>query len=328
MNLINIVTACSFVLVSNLCLASESAKSFSFSQYPLSEIKASYSISVEGIAAKIFVKQSALGDGISYGLTKCEDLEWLLTQNLIGGMKIESKIDAAATIISERIYIELKKDLEDISKPGSPENFKSVDKKSGVSEGVVENEATEDSVDEREEDQDELIHRKEKKKGWWPFGNSGTEAEDRSSGKEKIASHLESLTVSLDNDPLFGMAKTLGFRWADGKTRDSLISPDEVVTSFLQIAVWAGTIKDLPRGGQKVRWCFEGNPYPMIVKDESVGGDTIFSIYRGETIATEKNKDDVVFKFIFTGKKEGFSMPNKIKFSPDPKTVLVFSEKR
>ncbi len=298
---VNLLLALSFISAV-CCFGDNRFETSSFEQYPLSETEASYTVEAEGVVSKVFAKGALL----RYEITKANDEEWKVFQSL-ADRKIETLIDGDASIFSEKISIaqEESKMIENPQNENVPDvqGRRVRDKKEGekypLSDGVAED----------EDSKNESIR-------------LVTTGRLREAGNK---SQVELMVVSLEEDPIFGRVKKIDIKWSDGKTKNLMVDPDEVMTSFLEIAVWVGSIKELPPEGKKIRWCFEGKPLPMIVREESFERDLVYSVYRGETISTEKNKGDAVFKFTFEREKKGFSLPRKVVFSPTSQVVLVFS---
>lgn len=313
----NLKTATAALLLSACGVFAADDSAAKLEQFPLQPISASYSVSGKDALAQAFAKLSGYGASCTYELSKNEDGTWLLKEDF-GGMKWETIIDAEANLLTEKAILPQK-----TKKKSAAAKEKASDSEE---EEIAANSETSDDED-RKLDKKSV---KKKSSGGFRsfFGGGSDKSEKKSEKKTEEKPRLESVSVSLEDDPIFGECKTVSLKWDNGKTRESLISADSIVTSFLHITVWTGTLKELPQNGQEIRWLFDGDPFPMMIRRERGEKGDLYVVTRGESISTEKNKDQPVFKFFFENAKSGFLMPDRIEFSSSPEVTLIFEKQK
>lgn len=320
----NLKTATAALLLSACGVFAADDSAAKLEQFPLQPISASYSVSGKDALAQAFAKLSGYGASCTYELSKNEDGTWLLKENF-GGMKWETIIDAKANLLTEKATL-----LQKTKKESSASKEKASDSKDEeLADAPRDSEASEEAEDEDCE-LDKKSAKKKKSGGIFSFFGRDSKKSEKKSEKKKTEEkpRLESVSVAIEDDSIFGECKTVSLKWDNGKTRESLISADSIVTSFLHIAVWVGTLKDLPQNGQEIRWLFDGDPFPMMIRRERGENGDFYVVTRGESISTEKNKDQHVFKFFFENAKNGLSMPDRIEFSSSPEVTLIFEKQK
>ena len=135
----------------------------------------------------------------------------------------------------------------------------------------------------------------------------------------------EKMTVSEEERSYFGksmgISKVIRFREEDETSKNGepegtelSIPKDEIVLTFFQIPIFAGTIKEMPKDGVPFRCVYRGQPFPAVLKSESDdSGNVAYSVYRSKhalsLIPAEGTKP--IFRLFYV-KSDSFSLPIKI----------------
>ena len=129
----------------------------------------------------------------------------------------------------------------------------------------------------------------------------------------------EKMTVREEKMEYFGkstgISKVIRFT-KDGQSdgTELAIPKDDIVLTFFQVPVFAGTIKDVPTGAVPFRCVYQGQPFPAVLKLESEhSNETVYSIYKSTHALSLEPAEGAkpIFRLFFsrTGK---FSLPDKI----------------
>ncbi len=137
--------------------------------------------------------------------------------------------------------------------------------------------------------------------------------------KEEVVTSQEEMTVREEEMECFGqsmgVSKVIRFL-KDGQTHGTelAIPKDDIVLTFFQIPVFAGTIKNAPNDGVPFRCVHQGQPFPAVLKFESDDStDTIYAVYKSTHAMSLEPADDAkpIFRLFFS-KTDKFSLPDKI----------------
>ena len=143
--------------------------------------------------------------------------------------------------------------------------------------------------------------------------------------KTMMKNSREEMTVSEEERSYFGksmgISKIIRFREEDEKSKNGepegtelSIPKDEIVLTFFQIPIFAGTIKEMPKDGVPFRCVYRGQPFPAVLKSESEdSGNVAYSVYRSNhalsLIPAEGTKP--IYRLFYV-KSDRFSLPIKI----------------
>lgn len=137
--------------------------------------------------------------------------------------------------------------------------------------------------------------------------------------KEEVATSQEEMTVREEEMESFGrsmgVSKVIRFS-KDGQTlgTELAIPKDDIVLTFFQIPVFAGTIKDVPNDGVPFRCVHQGQPFPAVLRLESDDStETVYAVYKSTHALSLKPAEDAkpIFRLFFS-RTDNFSLPDKI----------------
>jgi hypothetical protein len=152
---------------------------------------------------------------------------------------------------------------------------------------------------------------------------------------------VETTSIRREKVEYVGLSKIIEWEKSQGrqgkkrgvKPKECMISPDEIVTTFLQLPIWAGTVRNIPgQVGVGFRWCLQGDPIPMQMFHES-SSDPKVVIYSCHKISyTDPLKGDKAIPTLvrMTFDKEqydkGFAMPTTITIQAGRISLSVVSK--
>ena len=144
--------------------------------------------------------------------------------------------------------------------------------------------------------------------------------------------YRETTSVTLQKVEYIGLSKVIMWEKSqdkkkgkgEAKPKECLISPNEIVTTLLQLPVWAATVRDIPKNSSvNFRWCIKGDPIPMrMIQVNSVDPKVVVYECRriSHTDSTNEGKDvPALVKLLFDKKQfeKGFAMPTTITIQAD-----------
>ena len=147
--------------------------------------------------------------------------------------------------------------------------------------------------------------------------------ETQNSGRE-----TEVMEATVENISFLGRSKAV--RWFDAEdlerrggpkggsaeaSRESLIDPDEIITTLLQIPVWASTIRgDLGQQPLPFRMCVKGDPLQMrLTEGPAASKDEV--VYLCERAGSNSDGGEALFTLTYSRQEmtKGFAMPAKMQ---------------
>ena len=161
--------------------------------------------------------------------------------------------------------------------------------------------------------------------------NGSVLKETQTSGRE-----TEVMEASVESVPFLGKSKAV--RWFDEEdmarrgnpknpknpgqngegtdaSRESLIDPNEIITTLLQIPVWASTIRgDLRKEPLPFRMCVKGDPIQMrLTERPATRKDEV--VYRCERVGSKGGDTEALFTLTYDRQEmtKGFAMPIKMQ---------------
>ena len=151
--------------------------------------------------------------------------------------------------------------------------------------------------------------------------------------REKVSkSQTSTLTVSVEEQPFIGKGKVVRLKESKKDVSELMVGIDDPITTFMQIAVWASTIKAVPDQGLAFRWVMNGDPLPVILRElESTDKGTVcFAIFRNiSDTYTDKKSDKSpkpILKFTYPKQRKTFTMPNELELIIDSFNVIFKKE--
>jgi hypothetical protein len=137
--------------------------------------------------------------------------------------------------------------------------------------------------------------------------------------KEEVATSQEKMTVREEKMEYFGkstgISKVIRFT-KDGQSdgTELAVPKDDIVLTFFQIPVFAGTIKDVLTGAVPFRCVHQGQPFPAVLKLESDhSNETVYSVYKStHALSLEPAEGAKPFFRLFFSRTDKFSLPDKI----------------
>lgn len=128
----------------------------------------------------------------------------------------------------------------------------------------------------------------------------------------------EYVQISEEDIPFIGKSKVISVKNdQDDKAIEVLVDPNEIVTTMMQIVVWAGTLGEVPATGIPVRWITDGKPFPVILKERQEMGASALAIYPNTPVVTADKAPEALMTFVFSEKKADFSFPEKMILKMD-----------
>ncbi len=143
---------------------------------------------------------------------------------------------------------------------------------------------------------------------------------NRRKGKTILQSTTEHLEILTGKQKFFGESKVLRLSRDKKIVTELMISPEDIITTFCQIAVFAGSIDKIPVMGKKIRWVAEGKPLPVIIQRTGLSEDKknfVLSVFKCEE-EYDYRKNGVqspktpLLEFILPVSQNQFIFPQKI----------------
>ena len=143
----------------------------------------------------------------------------------------------------------------------------------------------------------------------------------------------ENMTVREEKTVYFGkstgISKVIRFT-KDGQSdgTELAIPKDDIVLTFFQIPVFAGTIKNAPKGAVPFRCVHQGQPFPAVLKLESDhSNEIVYSVYKSSHALSLEPAEDAkpIFRLFFS-RTDKFSLPDKIVVDLDGTMVTLAHE--
>ena len=174
--------------------------------------------------------------------------------------------------------------------------------------------------------------------------SSASEMDERGSiatDRQYSGKTVETTSVRTEKVEFVGSSKIItwergqeGGEKENGKPKECMISADEIVTTLLQLPVWAGTVRNLStKDGVSFRWCIQGDPMPMkMVRDNSPDPNTVVYACRKidytDSLKNEKTQPTLI-RMIFDKERldKGFAMPEKITIQSDHISLSIVERK-
>jgi|GEM_PF-3817272 len=148
--------------------------------------------------------------------------------------------------------------------------------------------------------------------------NSGRATEVMEATVENVSFLGKSKAVRwFDEEDMERRGKQKGVQNSDrtGASRESLIDPDEIITTLLQIPVWASTIRgDLSQQPVPFRMCVKGDPIQMrLIEGRAASKDEV--VYRCERAGGKGGDTEALFTLTYERQEmmNGFAMPIKMQ---------------
>ncbi len=151
-------------------------------------------------------------------------------------------------------------------------------------------------------------------------------------GEKVSKSQTSTLTVSIEEQPFIGKGKVVRLKESKKDVSELMVGIDDPITTFMQIAVWASTIKAIPDQGLAFRWVMNGDPLPVILREleSSDKGTICYAVFRNISDTYTNKKSDKspkpILKFTYPKQRKTFTMPNELELIIDSFNVVFKKE--